>query len=173
MTLHASKRLEKLLLVTLWSCSFQQFSIYKPPKFFFQKRYVSLYREFKPTDNRLASLSCFSWTSWSILQTPRGTQTTGWKTLLQRKKSTGLITLAHSPEALRLLPSCACCAGLGSEKMEYETQSRCSPAKWGKSFPFPMRHKYWHRRSLKPSVCCSGDVGSKKTDVSETRSSIP
>lgn len=28
--------------------------------------------------------------------------------------------------------------------------------------PFPMRQKYWHRRSLKPSVCYCGDVGSKR-----------
>lgn len=42
-----------------------------------------------------------------------------------------------------------------------------------KSFPSTMRHKYRHRRSLKPSACCCGDVGLKKTDVCETISSVP
>lgn len=58
------------------SCLFFYYFIFYIFNFFylFQKRYVSLYREFKPTDNRLGPVNCCSWTSWSILQTPRGTQ---------------------------------------------------------------------------------------------------
>lgn len=57
--------------------------------------------------------------------------------------------------------------------MEYETPPRCSPAKGGKPLPSTMRHKYGHRRSVKPSACCCGDMGLKKTDVCETISSVP
>lgn len=105
LTLHATRRLEKLLFVTLQSCSFQHFSIYKAAKYFSKRGMDPCTENLNQLTIDLLLLVAFHGPLGSILQTPRGTQTTVWKILLQRKISTGLITLAHSPETLSLLPS--------------------------------------------------------------------